>query len=90
MTADGSVLRDDHDGNLVDELRRLNPVDVEELPSSHSPDAMRTLERILDRSSGSEPELEAQLEAEAEDSSPSPAADGRGGGETPPPCPAPH
>ena len=70
MTDDGSALGDDHDGELVDELveelRRLNPVDAETLPSSRSPDAMRTLERILHRSSESEPELEAEAEADNE------------------------
>ena len=89
MTGDGSVLGDDHDGDLVDdlvdELRRLNPVDVETLPSSRSPEAMRTLEGILDGSGGAEPKLEAEDEPEADESSPSPAAGGRGGREEPPP-----
>ena len=93
MTGDGSVLGDDHDGDLVDdlveELRRLDPVDVETLPSSRSPEAMRTLERILDGSGGAEPKLEAEDEPddepEADESSPSPAAGDRGGREEPPP-----
>ena len=71
MTGDGSVLGDDHDGDLVDdlveELRRLDPVDVETLPSSRSPEAMRTLEGILDGSGGAEPELQAEDEPEDED-----------------------
>ena len=104
MTGDGSVLGDDHDGDLVDdlveELRRLDPVDVETLPSSRSPEAMRTLEGILDGSGGAEPELQAEdepedeledeLEAEADESSPSPAAGDRGGREEPPPRPTPR
>ena len=108
MTGDGSVLGDDHDGDLVDdlveELRRLNPVDVETLPSSRSPEATRTLEGILDGSGGAEPELEDEDEAEAEaeleledeaeleadESSPSPAAGDRGGREEPPPRPTPR
>ena len=110
MTGDGSVLGDDHDGDLVDdlveELRRLDPVDVETLPSSRSPEAMRTLEGILDGSGGAEPELQAEdepedeledepededePEAEADESSPSPAAGDRGGREEPPPRPTPR
>ena len=92
MTGDGSVLGDDHDGDLVEELRRLNPVDVETLPSSRSPEAMRTLDEILDGSGGAEPEPEAEdePEAEADESSPSPAAGGRGGREQPPPRPTPR
>ena len=98
MTDDGSVPGDDHDGDLVDdlveELRRLDPVDVETLPSSRSPEAMRTLEGILDGSGGAEPELEAEDEPddepEADESSPSPAAGGRGGREEPPPRPTPR
>ncbi len=106
MTGDGSVLGDDHDGDLVDdlveELRRLNPVDVETLPSSRSPEATRTLEGILDGSGGAEPELEAEAEdedeleledeaeLEADESSPSPAAGDRGGREEPPPRPTPR
>ena len=98
MTDDGSVSGDDHDGDLVDdlveELRRLNPVDVETLPSSRSPEAMRTLEGILDGSGGAEPKLEAEDEPEAEpeddESSPSPAAGDRGGREAPPPRPTPR
>ena len=90
MTGDGSVLGDDHDGDLVEELRRLNPVDVETLPSSRSPEAMRTLDEILDGSGGAEPEPEAEDEPEADESSPSPAAGGRGGREQPPPRPTPR
>ena len=75
MTENTSVPGDDIDEDVVEELRRCNPVDVEALPSSRSTEAMRTLEQILD--SGDEPESEPELtepESEPDESSPSPAA----------------
>ena len=76
MTEDTSVPGDDIDEDVVEELRRCNPVDVEALPSSRSTEAMRTLEQILD--SGDEPELTepelTEAESEPDESSPSPAA----------------
>ena len=79
MTENTSVPGDDIDEDVVEELRRCNPVDVEALPSSRSTEAMRTLEQILD--SGDEPESEPESEpeltepeSEPDESSPSPAA----------------
>ncbi len=51
MTADEQP-DNDHDGaaeevDLMEELRRLDPVDIDALPSSHSPEALRILEQIL-------------------------------------------
>ena len=51
---DGS-LDDDPDDDVIERLRRLDPVDVESLPSSRRADAMRTLERILGPDDGTEP-----------------------------------
>ena len=67
ITEDTSAPGDDVDEDVVEELRRCNPVDIEALPSSRGTEAMRTLEQILD--SGAEPEL-----TEPDESSPSPAA----------------
>lgn len=51
---DGSL--DNHpDDDVIERLRRLDPVDVESLPSSRRADAMRTLERILGPDDGTEP-----------------------------------
>ena len=58
--------------DLIEELRRRNPVDVEALPSSQSAEATRVLEQILDSSDPSEAEF-------------SPAAGDCGGREEPPP-----
>ena len=52
MTEDRSVPGDGLD-DIVEDLRRCNPVDIEALPSSRSTEAMAALERILD--SGDEP-----------------------------------
>jgi len=48
---DAASIEDD----VLDELRRFNPVDAADLPSSHSSEAARTLRRILtsDDESGS-------------------------------------
>ena len=75
MTEDTSVPGNANDEDVVEELRRCDPVDVEALPSSRSPEATRMLEQILD--SGDEPESEPELtepESEPDESSPSPAA----------------
>ena len=73
---DRSVPGDDID-DVVEELRRCNPVDIEALPSSRSTEAMTALERILD--SGDEPDItkpditEPESEPESEpDPSPNP------------------
>ena len=66
ITDDTSAPGDDVDEDVVEELRRCNPVDIEALPSSRGTEAMRTLEQILD--SGAEPD------SEPDESSPSPAA----------------
>ena len=74
MTEDKSVPGDGLD-DVVEELRRCNPVDIEALPSSRSTKAMTALERILD--SGDEPDItepESEPESEPDESSPSPAA----------------
>ena len=42
----GDDLGDDVD-DAIERLRRVDPVDVESLPSSHQAEAMRTLEEIL-------------------------------------------
>ena len=70
MTEDKSVPGDGID-DVVEELRRCNPVDVEALPSSGSTKAMAALEQILD--SGDEPDI-TEPESEPDKSSPSPAA----------------
>ena len=70
MTEDKSVPGDGID-DVVEELRRCNPVDVEALPSSRSTKAMAALEQILD--SGDEPDI-TEPESEPDKSSPSPAA----------------
>ena len=90
-TGDGSIPGDDLDGDLDDDLierlRRADPVDVDALPSSRSAEAMKTLDEILgpDDETRSGPESEA--EAGTDESSPSPAAVGSDGEEVPPPCP---
>ena len=84
MTEDRSVPGDDLD-DVVEDLRRCNPVDIEALPSSRSTEAMAALERILD--SGDEPDItepesepdesepdESEPESEPDESSLSPAA----------------
>ena len=43
---DGS-LDESHDDDLIERLRRLDPVDVESLPSARGAEATRTLEEIL-------------------------------------------
>ena len=63
MTADEQP-DSDHDGaaeevDLMEELRRLDPVDVDALPPSHSPEALRTLEQILGPGEGTPPETGA-------------------------------
>ena len=70
MTEDKSVPGDGID-DVVEELRRCNPVDIEALPSSRSTKAIAALEQILD--SGDEPES-TEPESEPHESSPSPAA----------------
>ena len=70
ITEDTSAPGDDVDEDVVEELRRCNPVDIEALPSSRGTEAMRTLEQILD--SGAEPDSES--DSEPDESSPSPAA----------------
>ena len=54
MAEDRSVPGDSID-DIVEELRRCNPVDIEALPCSRSTEAMTALERILD--SGDEPDI---------------------------------
>ena len=79
MTEDRSVPGDDLD-DVVEDLRRCNPVDIEALPSSRSTEAMAALERILD--SGDEPDItepesepdESEPDSEPDESSLSPAA----------------
>ena len=82
MTEDKSVPGDGID-DVVEELRRCNPVDIEALPSSRSTEATAALERILD--SGDEPDIaepesepesesESEPESEPNESSPSPTA----------------
>ena len=78
----GDGLGDDLDDDVMERLRRLDPVDVESLPSSRRAEAMRTLEEIL-----GPPENAGESEGEVDDSSVSPAANDRGGQETSPPCP---
>jgi hypothetical protein len=70
MAEDRSVPGDGID-DVVEKLRRCNPVDIETLPSSRSTEATTALERILD--SGDEPEI-AEPDSEPDESSPSPAA----------------
>ena len=75
MAEDRSVPGDGID-DVVEKLRRCNPVDIETLPSSRSTEATTALERILD--SGDEPEITepeiTEPDSEPDESSPSPAA----------------
>ena len=62
MTAEAQP-DNDHDGtaegvDLIEELRRRDPVDTDALPSSHSPEALRTLEEILGSIEDAQPETE--------------------------------
>ena len=91
-------LDDDLDDDLIEQLRQADPVDVDDLPSSRSAKAMKTLNEILGpdvdgeprtvkpEAEKSEPQAE-EPEAELDESSPSPAAGDCGGREAPPPCP---
>jgi len=51
----GGHLDDDLDDDVIERLRRLDPVDVESLPSSRRAEAMRTLEAILGPEDDTEP-----------------------------------
>ena len=51
----GGDLDDDRDEDVVERLRRLDPVDVESLPSSRRAEAIRTLEEILGPDGDTEP-----------------------------------
>ena len=46
---------DDVDDDVIERLRRLDPVDIESLPSSRRAEAMRTLEEILGPDNDTEP-----------------------------------
>ena len=46
---------DDVDDDVIERLRRLDPVDIESLPSSRRVEAMRTLEEILGPDNDTEP-----------------------------------
>ena len=46
---------DDVDDDVIERLRRLDPVDIESLPSSRRVEAMRTLEEILGPDGDTEP-----------------------------------
>ena len=46
---------DDVDDDVIERLRRLDPVDIESLPSSRRAEAMRTLEEILGPDDNTEP-----------------------------------
>ena len=50
---DGSL--DESSDDVIERLRRLDPVDVESLPSPRRAEAMRTLEKILGPDDGTEP-----------------------------------
>ena len=59
-TGDGSNPGDDlgssdPDDDVIERLRRLDPVDIESLPSSRRAEAMRTLEEILGPDDDTEP-----------------------------------
>lgn len=49
---------DDPEDELIEQLRLLDPVDVESLRSSRSPEALRMLEEILDTADDAEPETD--------------------------------
>ena len=93
MTADVQPDNDHDDAteevDLIEELRRLDPVDIDALPSSRSPEALRTLEQILGPGEDTQPETEAPGTEAHKTGVPecSPATDDRGGREEPPPCP---
>lgn len=75
--------------DLIDELRRRDPVDIDALPSSHSSEALMTLEQILGSIEDAQPETGAPESEASETEAPenSPATDERGGREAPTPCP---
>lgn len=58
----------DIEDDVIEELRRCNPVDAAALPSSRSSEAARTLERILASDDGSEPDESSPDESEADKS----------------------
>ena len=86
MVDDESVPSDEDDAgvddDVVEELRRSNPVDETALPSSRSTEALRTLDQILDP--------DDEPEAGSDESSCSPAEGNHGGREGPPPRPTPR
>ena len=93
MTAEAQP-DNDHDEDaeqvdLIEELRRRDPVDIDALPSSQSPEALRTLEQILGSIEDARPWTEAPESEASETETPenSPATDHRGGREGSPPCP---
>ncbi|MYJ35311.1 MAG: hypothetical protein F4071_05160 [Acidimicrobiaceae bacterium] len=51
----GDDLGSDLDDDVIERLRRLDPVDAESLPSSRRVEAMRTLEEILGPDGDTEP-----------------------------------
>lgn len=51
----GDDLDDDLGDDVIERLRRLDPVDVESLPSSRQAEAMRVLEEILGPEDDTEP-----------------------------------
>jgi len=76
----------DHDDaaeeiDLIEELQRHDPVDIDALPSSHSPEALRTLEQILGPIEDAQPQTGAHESEASETETPenSPATDDRGG-----------
>ena len=77
------------DIDLIEALRERDPVDIDKLPSSHSPEALSTLEQILGPIEDTQPTTGAPESEPSTTEAPenSPAAGDRGGREAPPPCP---
>ena len=90
MAKDRPVPSDEGDAGIeddvIDELRRCNPVDTAALPSSRSTEAARTLEQILTSDDESESDESESDQSESDQSSSSPAHD-QGGRAEPPPRP---
>ena len=51
----GGDVDNDLDDDVIERLRRLDPVDIESLPSSRRAEAMRMLEEILGPEDDTEP-----------------------------------
>ncbi len=86
--AEGAAEDVSGDVDLIEELQKRDPVDIDTLPSSHSPEALSTLEQILASIEDAQPTTGAPASETPTTGAPenSPAADDRGGRESPGSC----